>query len=218
MCISGNEWKFVSVTGGSRAVLNVHGAMFSQNITRNTNYYESAYQGIRFLQRKQYSGYRSGKTYYSTGIPKVTLSGNSFRDIPAIPYWSLVTNHFWYLNNGSYLIYDSIFRKCTWQNYLPEYRQKRVSSFKAIPSLWYDGRGLFYIFSLLCQVVFILSIWTIRNFRIVQIESSMVNNLSALKRFFNMAHIVEEGFADAGFGIDGVASTDNSERYLSCVP
>ena len=46
----------------------------------------------------------------------------------------------------------------------------------------------------------------------------MVNNLSALERFFNMAHIVEEGFADAGFGIDGVASTDNSERYLSCVP
>ena len=67
---------------GSQAVLNVHGAMFNQNITRNTNYYESAYQGIRFLQKKQYSGYRSGKTYYSTEISKVTLSGNSFRDIP----------------------------------------------------------------------------------------------------------------------------------------
>ena len=59
---------------------------------------------------------------------------------------------------------------------------------------------------------------TIRKFRIVQIESSMVNNLSALERFFNMAHIVEEGFADAGFGIDDVASIDNSERYLPCVP
>lgn len=46
----------------------------------------------------------------------------------------------------------------------------------------------------------------------------MVNNLSALERFFNMAHIVEEGFADAGFGIDDVASINNSERYLPCVP
>lgn len=43
-------------------------------------------------------------------------------------------------------------------------------------------------------------------------------HLFALERFFNMPHIIEEGFADAGFGIDDVASADNGERYLPCVP
>ena len=42
--------------------------------------------------------------------------------------------------------------------------------------------------------------------------------LFALERFFDMAHIVEQGFADAGFGIDDVAAADNGERYLPCVP
>ena len=46
----------------------------------------------------------------------------------------------------------------------------------------------------------------------------MVNNLSALERFFNMAHIVEEGFADAGFGIDDVAAANNGEKDLPTVP
>lgn len=46
----------------------------------------------------------------------------------------------------------------------------------------------------------------------------MVNNLSALERFFNMAHIAEKGFAEAGFGIDDVLSADNGERDLPAVP
>ena len=42
--------------------------------------------------------------------------------------------------------------------------------------------------------------------------------LFALERLLDMAHIVEQGFSDAGFGIDDVSSADNGERYLLCVP
>ena len=42
--------------------------------------------------------------------------------------------------------------------------------------------------------------------------------LFALERLFRVPHIVEEGFADAGFGIDDVAFADNGERDLPCVP
>ena len=42
--------------------------------------------------------------------------------------------------------------------------------------------------------------------------------LFALERFFNMAHIVEQGFAEAGFGIDDISSADNGERDLPTVP
>ena len=41
--------------------------------------------------------------------------------------------------------------------------------------------------------------------------------LFALERFFDMPHIVEQSFADAGFGIDDVASADNGERDLPAV-
>lgn len=41
--------------------------------------------------------------------------------------------------------------------------------------------------------------------------------LFALERFFDMAHIVEKCFADAGFGIDNVSSADNGERDLPTV-
>ena len=45
----------------------------------------------------------------------------------------------------------------------------------------------------------------------------MVNNLPVLKRLLNMAHIVEEGFADTGFGIDDVSAADDSKGYLPTV-
>ena len=44
----------------------------------------------------------------------------------------------------------------------------------------------------------------------------MVNNLFALERHLDMAHIVEKCFADAGFGIDDVAN--NGEKDLPTVP
>ena len=46
----------------------------------------------------------------------------------------------------------------------------------------------------------------------------MVNNLFALERHLDMAHIVEKCFADAGFGIDDVSSADDGERDLPTVP
>lgn len=44
------------------------------------------------------------------------------------------------------------------------------------------------------------------------------SNLPVLERFFNMPHIIEKSFADAGFGIDDVAAANNGERDLPTVP
>lgn len=41
--------------------------------------------------------------------------------------------------------------------------------------------------------------------------------LLALERLFRVPHIVEQGFADAGFGIDDISSADNGERDLPVV-
>ena len=41
--------------------------------------------------------------------------------------------------------------------------------------------------------------------------------LFALERFFDMAHIVEQGLADAGVGIDDVSAADDSKGYLPTV-
>ena len=46
----------------------------------------------------------------------------------------------------------------------------------------------------------------------------MVNNLFALERHLDMAHIVEKCFPDAGFGIDDVAAANNGEKDLPTVP